>query len=113
MDELKHTSGPWDYQFSTTSDCDFVLWSIDVDADDEGRTINKGKQIIKGFITCEPDEWEANSRLIKFAPTMLDALKEIAEDKGAFSRDPLEHCTNCVESMKALAQEAIRKATTP
>lgn len=43
---------------------------------------------------------------------LLAALEEIAEGKGAYSRDQLEHCTNAVESMKEIAKEAILKART-
>lgn len=35
------------------------------------------------------------------------ALVEIAKGEGAFSRDPLKHAENTIESMKRLASEAI------
>lgn len=41
---------------------------------------------------------------------LLDALKEISEGKGAFSRDPLTHADNCINDMKQLAIEAIKQA---
>jgi gentisate 1,2-dioxygenase len=41
---------------------------------------------------------------------LLDALKEIAEGKGAYSQDQFEHCKNTVRDMKQLAIEAIAKA---
>ena len=42
---------------------------------------------------------------------LLDALTEIAKGEGAFSMDPLEHATNCIEDMKRIASEAIAEAT--
>jgi len=35
------------------------------------------------------------------------ALREIAKGAGPFSRDPLTHAFNCIESMKAIAVEAL------
>lgn len=40
------------------------------------------------------------------------ALREIAKAEGAFSRDPLEHAGNCIQSMRDLAREALTKAET-
>ena len=36
-----------------------------------------------------------------------DALREIAEGKGAFSRDPLTHAGNVIENLVAIAEEAL------
>lgn len=36
-----------------------------------------------------------------------EALKEISEGKGAFSRDPFQHAQNCIEDMKQLALDAL------
>ena len=44
------------------------------------------------------------------APEMYEALKEISEGKGRFSRDPLTHAENCIEDMKNLALKALAKA---
>jgi predicted nucleic acid-binding Zn-ribbon protein len=38
---------------------------------------------------------------------LKSALSEIAEGRGPFSRDPLEHADNCIEDMKRIATEAI------
>ncbi len=35
------------------------------------------------------------------------ALRKIAEGRGRFSRDPMTHCENTVEDMKALARVAL------
>ena len=43
-------------------------------------------------------------------PDLLAALAEIAKGEGAFSRDPLVHCGNAVDSMKAIASAAIAQA---
>ena len=41
---------------------------------------------------------------------LLVALKQIALGQGRYSRDHLEHCTNTVENMKALANAALTLA---
>ncbi len=40
---------------------------------------------------------------------LLEVLREIAEGKGAYSQDQLEHASNTIEDMKALATDAIAK----
>lgn len=35
------------------------------------------------------------------------ALEEISRGAGAFSRDPLEHANNCIESMRETARKAL------
>jgi len=37
------------------------------------------------------------------------ALLEIEKVEGRYSMDPLKHCSNTVEDMKALARAALRK----
>lgn len=38
---------------------------------------------------------------------LREALEEIAEGKGRFSRDSLQHAENAIEDMKALARTAL------
>ena len=45
------------------------------------------------------------------APELLEALVRISEGAGRYDLDPLQHAANCIEDMKALALEAIKKAT--
>lgn len=40
---------------------------------------------------------------------LYEALKEISEGKGRYSQNRLEHASNTIEDMKALANEAILK----
>ena len=53
----------------------------------------------------------ANAALIAAAPDMLEALQQIAEGAGRYSKDPLTHAENCIEDMQAIARAAIAKAT--
>ena len=41
---------------------------------------------------------------------LLEALEEILLGSGPFSRDPLQHASNCIESMKDIATKAIAAA---
>jgi len=50
---------------------------------------------------------EANAHLIAAAPDMYEALKEIAEGKGAYSMDRMTHAENTIRDMKALAEGLI------
>ena len=59
----------------------------------------------------------ANAHLIADAPRLkrvneqlVEALEQIAKGAGAFSHDPLEHCSNIVEEMKAIALAALAAA---
>ncbi len=49
-------------------------------------------------LQCERDEAVARLEVLK------SVLKEIAKGEGRFSRDPLEHASNTIEDMKALAR---------
>ena len=60
----------------------------------------------------DPDWEEGREPMISIglaAPDLLEVLEEIAKGEGAFSRDPLTHCSNTVESMKKIALAAIAK----
>lgn len=37
-----------------------------------------------------------------------EILIEISEGRGVFSMEPLEHCSNTVDSMKKLAEKALK-----
>lgn len=54
-------------------------------------------------------EEEANARLIAAAPAMAEALRIIAEGKGAYSRDPLEHASNVIDEAKAAARAILAR----
>ena len=53
---------------------------------------------------------EEIARLQAQVATAKKALEEISKGEGAFSRDPLTHASNTIESMKRIAQEALKKA---
>ncbi len=49
-------------------------------------------------------------RQLETQPEMYEALKEISEGRGRYSRDELTHASNTIEDMKALAVQALLKA---
>ena len=53
----------------------------------------------------------ANATIMAATLELLEALIEISEGKGRYDLDPIQHAANCIEDMKALALEAIKKAT--
>ena len=40
---------------------------------------------------------------------LVEALKEISEGSGRFSKDPLRHAENCIEDMKKIAIAALTR----
>jgi len=48
------------------------------------------------------------SELLRQRDELREALKEIAECKGAYSMDRLEHATNVIKEAKAIAEAAIK-----
>ena len=102
VDTPEHTPGPWDTQ-------GVQEWS-------DGKNRCMVGPEYGGLTICEvlhvSDEAEANAnaRLIASAPGMLAALRKVAKGEGAFNRDPLTHASNCIESMKAIAEAEIAKA---
>lgn len=51
-----------------------------------------------------------NARLKSSRDRLLEALKEISKREGAFSRDPLTHAENTIDSMAGIAEAAIKAA---
>lgn len=39
----------------------------------------------------------------------IEALQAISEAKGAFNRDPLKHCENCLREMQEIAISVLRE----
>lgn len=64
---------------------------------------------VQAFVKCAG---EATIQMLKAENVLLrKALVEIANGEGAFSRDPLEHAGNCIDSMKQIAETALWKAS--
>ena len=52
-----------------------------------------------------------NSEHEKEVQPLIEALQEISKGAGAYNRDPLEHASNCITEMKALAVAALARAS--
>ena len=53
-----------------------------------------------------------NAALVADNERLREALERITDREGAFSLDPLEHCSNAIENMAAIAVEALTAAGT-
>ena len=93
-----HTPGPWE----TEGPHGREVWGRDF--------TGAFKAITDRVRGGSPEEAQANARLISAAPDLLEALREIAKGEGRYSRDPLEHASNTIEDMQAIAAKAIAKA---
>ena len=51
--------------------------------------------------------------MLRVVRQMREALAEIAQGRGAYSRDQLTHAENCIEAMKALARAALALTVDP
>lgn len=66
-----------------------------------------------GSTVCEPLTGDDAARIVHAVnafPALVAALREIAKGEGAFSRDPLTHAANCLDSMKEIARAALARA---
>jgi len=93
----EHTPGPW--KVCVEDDLTFVC-----------HEEHLGREDHCGLLMLVHDGTPADARLASTAPDLLEALREIAKGEGRYSRDPLEHASNTVDDMKALALRAIAKA---
>ena len=98
----QHTPGPWTIEPEHIDDEDGSYHEPVIMANDG--------MLIVAVIRVGTGQDEANARLIAAAPDLLTALVEIAKGEGRFSCDPLEHASNTIDDMKALALAAIAKA---
>ena len=78
----------------------------------DGHGINDAENEYKPRVaTLQPEYKTAEvGNLLAAAPELLGALKTIVKGKGAYSMDPLEHCTNCLEDAQGVARAAIEQA---
>ncbi|HDY67511.1 MAG TPA: hypothetical protein ENH85_06955 [Candidatus Scalindua sp.] len=70
--------------------------------------------INKDHVIVDREDWkwiQDNKEKVLAATELFDALNEISEGKGPYDLDPIQHASNCIEDMKAIALEAIKKAT--
>ncbi len=62
-------------------------------------------------LAAAPETAAERDKLKDINAELLEVLREIAEGKGPFDPDPLQHATNAVFNMVAIAKAAIAKAT--
>ena len=105
--KAKHTPGPWviDSLLAESKNLHVFYYMI---KSPDNKTLAEVKGKHHGI---DNNVCEANTNVMAAAPEMLEALIEISEGKGRYDLDPIQHAANCIEDMKALALEAIKKAT--
>ena len=74
------------------------------------RNLEKYYKFRAWLLRHEEQQRAEIARLQAQVATAKKALEEISKGEGAFSRDPLTHASNTIESMKRIAQEALKKA---
>lgn len=124
MKELKITKGEWTSIFRNKHDCGirsdkgFICLMImpshypnqDVRYDEELEECRHDAELIADAGNTYQKCDLLPSELLQQRDELLEALKEIAECKGAYSMDRLEHATNVIKEAKAIAEAAITKA---
>ena len=103
MTQAEHTKEPWSVDPIST-------WSIRGDghkvvtcaSNEDGDALDNANaaHVVLCVNACAGLNPEA-------IPAAIEALEKIKEGDGRFNRDPLEHASNCIEDMKALAVHAL------
>ena len=104
--KTKHTPGEWTRGVNTSTKKWMQIFC-------NGKLIAEAKPLNK-IGERQPNDFaeeEANAKLISASPELLLALIEIAEAKGTYSLDRLQHAENTIKDMVLLAKQAIDKAT--
>jgi hypothetical protein len=90
-----YTPGPWTEERPKASERHVI-----------GRESGSDRLVL--VAACETD---TDARLIARAPELVEevrelreGLREIAKAEGPYSRDPLEHASNCIEHMQRIAR---------
>lgn len=75
-----------------------------------------GRMVLGVQCACRVVPWKDSGYSIEPCPLhavaddLLEALEEIAKREGAYSRDPLTHAENTIDSMERIARAAIAQA---
>ena len=86
------------------------LDEIEVDVDEWRVGVGLLRKHTMAFIKVLRICRQERDRLKAINDELLTALERIAEGKGAYNRDPLEHASNVIDEAKAIACVALGKA---
>jgi hypothetical protein len=77
------------------------------------KSVSDGRWRVKSdddlIATVHGDNAEADAKLIALVSDMVKALQEITKGEGRYSRDPLEHASNTIEDMRAIAIDVLAR----
>jgi hypothetical protein len=104
MAEHKHTPGPWVYG------PDFAEWGAVADCGPDVEYVYGGSEVI-AFEQREPEEQEANARLIALAPALLQQRDDLLAAADALvaaieGDEPLGKAAVCLAALKATIARA-------
>jgi hypothetical protein len=104
----KHTPSPW--YIGSMNDLRYIINEPPRPSNDYINTNLKTKAIARlGFEDVSPEEEEANARLIKTSPRLLEACQQFIAAMGSASSAAEWH--NRLEATETFAREVVAEAT--
>jgi hypothetical protein len=117
--KIEHTPGPWFVRYCDDESfmCMTVISSSDHGPSNNSVFENEDDTIAVVYHQCnptvkseEPDEADANARLIAAAPDLLNALKKVIDDLALRAKIKGEKSLDISDGILYCAQKAINKA---
>lgn len=114
MKTATHTPGPWTYK--RTHEMSSNTWYVIIDSNGRGPVVDVGGSDLSGqiaeakYLVTDPEEIEANARLIASAPDLLEALESALSDLLTVNNIAADQLNYSVGPTVKKIQSAINKA---